>query len=292
MIRVNADDAKTFYNMQSWVGDAGFLWSAAWWYGFERAQPGFASGSQAQEAWHKQFKRYIKTMYLRIPDFVERLRGYCDILKGQVTINDPDLPDMPHEPWPDDLLLNSEAMFRLGRTSALDYHKLGAYAVWEDRSPGHTTTYFAMRRRLLVWDERTQTMVKAVEVKDVPAASAKLMAQLIKANTADGVSMALRALGASAPLGEDMVSLYRTVSRYVVAIVGDQVQQHWRMVVPDSVGAQAHCSALCGFCDEAALHSTCEHIYTGFLHMDLIQAETCDMPQYKRGRKKPDRAAV
>lgn len=39
--------ARDSYGMKSWIGDPAFVWYAYWWCGYQRLQPGSASGSQA-----------------------------------------------------------------------------------------------------------------------------------------------------------------------------------------------------------------------------------------------------
>ena len=51
--RVSTRDAARHYGCSNVPLSTKGVWMAGWWSGMDRIQPGFASGSQAQESWHK-----------------------------------------------------------------------------------------------------------------------------------------------------------------------------------------------------------------------------------------------
>ena len=117
--------------LTSWLGDQEFVLSAAWWCGLERVQPGSASGTQAQEAWHRHtLKEWMQSLRVAIPDFLQRLGEFCEARLGQL-LNPSGrqlLLDHPDEPWPDAALLDGEKLSRSRRTNAQGFHRPGLFS--------------------------------------------------------------------------------------------------------------------------------------------------------------------
>eukprot|EP00974_Lingulodinium_polyedra_P088311 8562426-Lingulodinium_polyedra.AAC.1 len=98
------------HGLESWLGVPAFVWGASWWAGYERSQPGSASGCQAQESWHRLLKQFMRPLRMAMPVFVQRLAEYCTLFAEQLPLDHPVLPDITQEPWPAPVLLNSAKM--------------------------------------------------------------------------------------------------------------------------------------------------------------------------------------
>eukprot|EP00435_Cladocopium_sp_Y103_P069475 s33_g33.t1 len=53
-VTLPAVDARSQFALEDWPGDPQKFVTSDWWSGLQRLQPGSASGTQAQEAWHRQ----------------------------------------------------------------------------------------------------------------------------------------------------------------------------------------------------------------------------------------------
>jgi hypothetical protein len=270
-----AQDAKTQYDVIDWVGDSTFTWYAFWWVGYQRLQPGSASGSQAQEAWHRELKAHVGSLRKTIPDFCKALEIYCGFVLDQLSLTTDSFPDLPYEPFPDDLLLNADRMEDLERTSAPEFLQDGCMSEWK---AADGALYFAMRPRLHGWNALEQVWEKALGPRKVQAKAAQHMASFIEARTAAAISSSLVSLGAHEPFGANMDNLRVAVSRHVVAVFGPAAARYWRQPSATSTDTSPYGQALCGFCDEAALHCTCEHIHAGLLRQGILCSRVARTP--------------
>jgi len=217
--KIPAAAVKEIYRLKSWLGESdGFAWSAPWWAGLDRLQPGSAAGSQAQESWHRwRLKAHIKDLHQTVRAFMTSLEGFCsDALKDMVETKET-LADLPQEPWPDRIRLDDVGkLLPRGRSLASEYHRLRS-AKWVDTTS--STTYYAMRRNLLLWDKARAGWVAENSPPEVPPAAAQQMADLFHADSLQALEFALAALGASTPVWQDFDGLLRTLSRYPAVVI-------------------------------------------------------------------------
>ena len=69
--------------MTSWSGPQGYLLCGYWWAGLQHVQPGSASGTQAQESWHRwALKEYMSTLRMEVPDFLSKLNQLTTLCVG------------------------------------------------------------------------------------------------------------------------------------------------------------------------------------------------------------------
>ena len=74
----------------------------------------------------------------------------------------------------------------------------------------------------------------------------------------------------------------------MVASIGPAASQYWAQP-PHPGPVHPHGSALCGFCLEAALHCTCEHIYAGLIRQGKLEVHGAVPPQRQKSRQAPQR---
>ena len=132
------------------------------------------------------------------------------------------------------------------------------------------TAYFCMRHTLMEWtpdpDDNSQgTWRRPEEVRPVPPETANHMAALVKASTMAQINNAFAALGIPVVPSADIRTILKTLGRYVVFLVGPAATQFWKLQAEKTENANMHAQALCGFCSEAGLHCTCEHIYAALM---------------------------
>ena len=283
---ITAAHADAVYGMRSWLGGA-TVWIADWWAGVQHLQPGSASGTQAQESWHRhKLKKFVRTMRLTIGDFLARLERFSVSQSKQLALSTAKFPDVPQEPYPDDYLLDGEHLTRRGRTGAHVYHNRQAYDQWVD--PADATHFFAMRRHHATWDEEKPIWqpVPPECIRPPPAGKAQDLATLWAARTEADTLVALTALGCSAPLNEDMTALMKAVSGWVLVAVGPFAEKHWKRHGATATGERnGHTQALCFNCKYSAVHGTCEHVHAALLALDPAQRDVAKLPQ--RARRGP-----
>lgn len=279
--RVPAQEAHDLWGLESWPGDTQWVYCAAWWSGLQHIQPGTASGSQAQEAWHRNtLKMFMCHLRRTMPEFIERLEAFCQVQLEQLQPvdrklvdgvahiqelqrSDRKLADYPGEPWPDHMLLDSDKLARQRRTSAEEYVAPGMHSKWQSDDG---TWYFAMRQHTFVWDTQQKIWTKNPSATTVPDNLARLLAAAYEARSQADLEAALHSLGLP-PLSESCVSeAVRFFEDRALVIFGKSALSLWRR--PASVDPQSlfpHACAVCAFCLESALHCTCEHAYAAFL---------------------------
>ncbi|CAK9113626.1 Carbam_trans_N domain-containing protein [Durusdinium trenchii] len=104
--KVPAAAARIRFELKGWPGDPSFLFSADWWCGIQRIQPGSASGIQAQESWHKRKLKAYLSLRSDLPTFCKSLEGFTRSRLHELRAHDCPLPDVPREPFPDKTVLH------------------------------------------------------------------------------------------------------------------------------------------------------------------------------------------
>ena len=122
-----------------------------WWGGLCRLQPGSASGTQAQESWHRhRLKKRIGNLRQDVPSFVASLRQFCTSRLQQLRLSRPCLPDITMEPFPVKVVLDdSLALTKLGRSSTDQYHSTAAYEMFPGELGG---VWYCMRQTLATYN--------------------------------------------------------------------------------------------------------------------------------------------
>ena len=147
--KIPALEAREHWDMDSWHGNDQWVYSAAWWSGCQRLQPGTACGTQAQESWHRHtLKAFFGTLRLTMPELLIRLAEFCIVRVGQLSASDRRLLDYPSEPWPQRALLDPSKLSSHRRTSAGEFQSAGQQSRWQSEDG---TLYIAMRQHTFVW---------------------------------------------------------------------------------------------------------------------------------------------
>lgn len=115
-------------------------------------QPGSASGSQAQESWHRhKLKKYITELRQNVPAFVSSLESFTRSRLQQLCLAGASLPDLPVEPFPDKFVMyDSPALTALGRSSADQFHRIAAFDTFPDE---FGNVWYCMRKTLTSYDQ-------------------------------------------------------------------------------------------------------------------------------------------
>ena len=210
------------FKVQDWSGDPNSFYTADWWCGLQRLQPGSASGTQAQESWHRwKLKENTWAFALTClplpkawPIFTKsRLMD----LRGQGSC----LPDMPPEPFPDKTVLwDSDALTRQGLSSADQFFRTQA---WDRFDEEDGTSFLCMRRTLATYDHASNSWTKTSD-NAVPCPSsgfAQAFANLVRANSEATLVIvrALISLGLAQPL-LDLEKLLKLLDSYVLVAIG------------------------------------------------------------------------
>jgi hypothetical protein len=177
--------------------------------------------------------------------------------------------------------LDQDMMEAMGRSAAQEFLQPQCMAEWT--SPDGTEHY-AMRPNLRQWNVAQELWEKTAIPRTTESTAAQHMANLITAKTAQTMDKALRNLGAGRVVGASMENLRVSVTRYVVAIIGPAASKFWEQP-PRPGQVHPHGAALCGFCLEAALHCTCEHIYAGLIKRGTLDIAGTGPSQRNRKRK-------
>ena len=281
--KMPARDAKARFHLKDWPGDNRHLLVADWWCGLERTQPGSASGTQAQESWHKcKLKNYLG-LRSSLPTLMTNLASFTSSRMADL----PDsLPDVPLEPFPDKVVLHDgRHLTREGRTSAHQFYRTGAYDVWDDEEG---SLFFCVPRTLATWDpEKTEWIFTPDEnVQKPEAGRAKALAGLLLAKEVSALTMGLNSLGLGANPLQDLDKCLHVLNRCVLVVVGPRATEYWRRAPPAAEREpNHHIQGLCGFCQTFCLHGTCEHLHTAFLHLQHISLRSPQFPD--RGRRAP-----
>ena len=60
LVKHGRQQAQANFKVEDWPGEQNTFYTAEWWCGLQRIQPGSASGTQAQESWHRwKLKKYL-----------------------------------------------------------------------------------------------------------------------------------------------------------------------------------------------------------------------------------------
>ena len=264
----DADTAKTRYSVRTWEGHPSPLHLADWWCGLQRVQPGSASGTQAQESWHRHKLKSYMGLRTSLATFGKTLGNFTSSrLKNLRASGDP-LPDVPREPFPDKAVLwDAESLTREGRTSAHQLHRTAAYDVWRDDAA--STTFLAMPRTLCRYNGQKQAwaFTEDADAEAVPPGTAAKLARLLRATETEAVSESLTSLGLGAEPLRDLDKILRLLNRYTLVIVGEETAQYWHLQTPEEL---PHVYGLCAFCSTFAVHASCEHMHAALLHLGHI----------------------
>ena len=190
-VKHSHQQAQAAFGVLDWSGQPNQFYTAEWWCGLQRIQPGSASGTQAQESWQRwKLKKYLglrsslSTFAQSLADFTKsRLAD----LRGQGSC----LPDMPSEPFPDKtVLLDSDALTRQGRSSADQYFRLQA---WDRFDDDDGTVFLCMRRTLATYDHDSDSWSKAPDnsVSSPSMGFARAFADLLRAKSEANLIRAL-----------------------------------------------------------------------------------------------------
>lgn len=91
-----------------------------------------------------------------LPAFAEQLSKFTSSRLKNLKASSPTLPDVPHEPFPDRaVLFDAPWLTTKGRSSADQYHRTGAYDVFENEG----SLFFAMPRTLARFDRATDEWI-------------------------------------------------------------------------------------------------------------------------------------
>ena len=281
-VQVPAHDAKARWNLLDWIGESGFLYSADWWSGVDRLQPGSASGTQAQESWHKcKLKAYLG-IRTALPTLFENFEQFTRSRLQDLRASSPALPDVPRVPFPDRrLLFDATWLTKEGRTSAHHFFRCKAY---EDGD----MTFFAMPQTLACYDGKAACWV-AWSDESPPRANlfqlASSLAALVKARSSADFSNAYQGLGLCPNL--QLKDLLPVLSKHVLFVVGPYAQSFWRR--QDGHGDDStYVQGVCQFCSSFCLHGTCEHLHAAFLHLTLVSIASPFFPVKRKRRPAED----
>eukprot|EP00435_Cladocopium_sp_Y103_P055477 s46_g18.t1 len=278
--RVPAAEARTQWRVTTWIGDPAYIYLADWWYGSQRLQPGSCSGTQAQESWHKHKLKSYMGLRASLPAFTGQLAKFTKSRLKALRASSKSLPDVPKEPFPDRaVLFDTPWLTKKGRSSAEQYHRTGAYDVYEHEG----TAFFAMQRTLARYEKSAEEwkFTEDVHVSSVPADTAARLAHLCAASDAESLRRALLELDLSLdPFHLD--KLLRLFNSSVLVVFGPEASRFWRRQPLDDQPIAPHTQGLCHFCHDFSVHGSCEHLHVAFLHLKLISLQAAEFPKRQR----------
>ena len=157
-VKHSRQQAQAAFGAFDWPGEPTTFYTAEWWCGLQRIQPGSASGTQAQESWHRwKLKKYLG-LRSSLQSFASSLASFTKSRLMDLRAAGSCLPDMPAEPFPDKMVLwDSDAMTRQGRSSAEQFFRVQA---WDRFDDDDGTTFLCMRRTLATYDHASKTWVR------------------------------------------------------------------------------------------------------------------------------------
>ncbi|CAJ1330914.1 unnamed protein product, partial [Effrenium voratum] len=277
---LSADEARHGCGCNDWPGDPAFIFLADWWCGIQRLQPGSASGTQAQESWHRHKLKSYLGLRASLPSFAGSLDAFSRSRLTDLQEQGSCLPDMPMEPFPDKTVLwDSERLTRDGRTSAHQFSRTRAWDRWEGADG---TVFYCMRRTLATYNHATKCWVQTADdsIRRPSLGSAAAFAALLQADSTAAVDQALLDLDLASSLS-DLEALLKLFDTYVVVGVGAFATRFWRQ---RSASGQVnpHHQGFCSFCSEFCIHATCEHLHTAFIDMQMISLQRPEFPQRQR----------
>ena len=132
--------------------DADGRLDAHWRSGVDCAKPGFASGSQAQEAWHRwRLKACLPGLHREVGEAVECLKTFLGTRADYAIQTDQMYWDSPPG-WQRDLRCGSW-LKKVGRTTAEEFVKNEGIVTWGD---DFGNTFYGMLRSHYVWNVRAE----------------------------------------------------------------------------------------------------------------------------------------
>ena len=261
------------------------LISADWWCGLARLQPGSASGTQAQETWHRhKLKKYISNMRQSVPAFVSSLELFSKSRLQQLQLQYPVLPDIPVEPFPDKFVMfDSHSLTGLGRSSAGQYHRCSAFDVFPDELGN---VWYCMCRTLASYQRADGSWTNRPDCdvpKPEPGMAMALRAVFLARDEA-ALSLALQHLSCLVGGRVDLESLYKLLSKHVLVLRGSLAAEFWH-IKTEAGHMPQYRQAACFNCHVFSLHGSCEHVHAAWLHGGQLSMTVAEIPS--RGRKKP-----
>ena len=194
-VRLDAEDARSQFDLEDWPGDPTRILIAEWWCGIQRLQPGSASGTQAQESWHRhKLKKYLG-LRTALPTFVESLDNFAKSRLADLQSQGSCLPDMPQEPFPDKTVMwDSAALTQEGRSSADQFYRNRAWDRCEDVDG---TIFYCMPRTLATYNHDTKCWEETPDnsIRRPSLGSAGAFSSLLRARSEAAVIRALVSLG-------------------------------------------------------------------------------------------------
>ena len=281
--------AQTRFDIISWQDYPAPLVTADWWCGVQRVQPGSASGTQAQESWHRHKLKAYLGLRTSISTFVDNLAKFAQSRLLNLKAEDSPLPDVPLEPFPDKMvLMDSDWLTSQGRTSAQQLHRTKCYDVWADAS----ATVFAMPSTLAKWDhaQKAWTAVSDSSVTPFRTGVAAKLGQLLRAKDHGDLIAALRGLGLGPEPFTDIEALPQFFNKHALVLVGEEAARYWRRTTPQ--GELLHVQGVCAFCSHFAVHGTCEHLHAAFLHLGHISVSAPIFPSRQQAVPASERESV
>lgn len=284
-VKLPAACARETHQLLGWGGEEDWAICADWWCGPGRLQPGSASGSQAQESWHKnRLKAALTSLYMPVDALVERLKLFSAARYTKLCHQTGKLPDVPTEPFPDKYLLDGVGLAKQQRTGPKEYYAQGAYASFRDPSDG--TLYVAFRGSFWYWDTQEEDYRQIEEERrQVSMSTLHLLVRMHKADNPDALLTCLRELGAplagDVPSRQELLQVQRVLRRHTLVIVGAEAERRWRMEPGPGQTGTMHTHGICTNCHAFCVWGVCEHLYAAFLTMgaDGIKLTVPDRPQ-------------
>ena len=272
---LSKEDANALWQIAHIEADV--FWTADWWAGLQRLQPGSASGTQAQESWHRhKLKKYMRTLRTSVSDCVGNLQAFTRHLCKQARLTPHPLPDVPSEPFPDRFVLwDSPALLAEGRTAASQYHACGAFDLHTDA----TSTYLAMKRTLATYRDgqwlRTPDDTVRPPAPGIAAALACVAGAVDERHLDEALSQVCSNI-------QDLVQVIKVLGTHVLVTLGPTATRWWCRASSEAhVALPAYTQVACASCAVFCMHGSCEHAHVALLQMNQISLERARLPARK-----------
>lgn len=158
-------------------------WDASWRCSVDVALPGFGTGSQSQEAWHRhRLKSSLGSIKMELSQVFDSLSRFLSC-RAQTLKRAPVFSNLPARVW-DPVLLRGAALNKVGRTPANDFFAAKAYITWRE-SDG--SVFYVMRRSLLFWNGDACKWERHENVLSLAATEAKSVARILTSDSSQEV---------------------------------------------------------------------------------------------------------
>ena len=274
-------EAQSHFDILNWPGNPNRFLIADWWAGLQRLQPGSASGTQAQESWHRhKLKKYLG-LKQGVKAFVENLQAFTMSRLADLQSQGSSLPDMPCEPFPDKtVMFDSKVLTREGRTSSDQFFRTRAWDRCEEAADG--TVFYCFPRTLATYnhDSKEWELTPDSSVRRPSLGFAGAFVALLRANSEPAVLRALQSLGLQNPF-LDLESLLKLLDSYVLVAIGPSGAEYWRRQSAEGE-ENPHTQGFCAFCHEFCLHGSCEHFHAANVDLKQISLQEPTFPQRQK----------